>query len=299
MDVLESIRKRRFHRSFTDQPLDESSLARLVWAAGRAPMGGNELVRRIVVVTDPGQMRTLRQVTPSFLANSPAVIVICTDLERAEASMGIQGRDVLSLLDAGAAAENVALAAVGLGLAACFVRSSNDVALQEVLGLPENVRPDVLIAVGHASPTPTPAIKNPPAVVYREAFGRVWDPTAVEADRTSAPPQRAAGASDLFVMATYLVASARDCLDEPLIYGPFRMIEGVSRMLQGVHGDRFLADMKTQIDRKKYDVMADRGSFAGWLDDLLREFAAEGQRRNSSVAVAAGVAGAAEDGYRS
>ena len=30
----------------------------------------------------------------------------------------------------------------------------------------------------------------------------------------------------LFEHVLYLVASARDCLDEPLIYGPFRMIEG-------------------------------------------------------------------------
>src|SRR5438105_11772975 len=161
MDVTESIRKRRFHRSFTDEPVDEEALAQLVWAAGRAPMGGNELVRRIVVVADPAVMRTVRQVTPSFLANAPAVLVICTDLERAEASMGIQGRDVLSLVDAGAAAENVALAAVALGLATCFVRSSNDVALQEVLGLPSGVRPDILIAVGHPAATPSPGHEEP------------------------------------------------------------------------------------------------------------------------------------------
>jgi nitroreductase len=295
MDVMESIRKRRFHRSFTDEPVDERSMAALVWAAGRAPMGGNELVRRIVVVTDPGQMKTLRQVTPSFLANSPAVVVICTDLERAEASMGNQGRDVLSLVDAGAAAENVALAAVALGLAACFVRSSNDAALQEVLGLPRQVRPDILIAVGHPSSTPTPAMKNPPAVVYREIFGRVWNPPPVEPDRPSPPMASAMGASDLFVMATYLVASARDCLDEPLIYGPFRMIEGVSRMLERARADRFLAETKAQIDHQKYDVMADRVSFARWLDDLLREFAAEAGRRNAAVPA---VAGAARDGHR-
>lgn len=296
MDVMESIRKRRFHRSFTDEPVDEPSLARLVWAAGRGPMGGNELVRRIVVVTDPGQMKTVRQVTPSFLANSPAVIVICTDLERAEASMGIQGRDVLSLVDAGAAAENVALAAVALGLGACFVRSSNDVALQEVLGLPRQVRPDILIAVGHPSATPTRAMKNPPAVVYREMFGKVWTPPPVEAEPAAGPVASAASASDLFVMATYLVASARDCLDEPLIYGPFRMIEGASRMLEIPHADAFLARMKAEIDREKYNVMADRASFARWLDDLLREFAAEGARRNASAPARAGVGG---DGYRS
>ncbi|TME18814.1 MAG: hypothetical protein E6I63_00970 [Chloroflexi bacterium] len=243
MDVTESIRKRRFHRSFTDEPVDEEALAQLVWAAGRAPMGGNELVRRIVVVADPAVMRTVRQVTPSFLANAPAVLVICTDLERAEASMGIQGRDVLSLVDAGAAAENVALAAVALGLATCFVRSSNDVALQEVLGLPSGVRPDILIAVGHPAATPSPAMKNPPAVVYRDRFGSAWD--------------------------------------EPLIYGPFRMIEGVSRMLEGQASDGFLTEMKAAIDREKYSVMADRASFARWLDDLLRDFAAEAGRRNA------------------
>jgi nitroreductase len=291
MDVLESIRKRRFHRSFTGEPVDEESLARLVWAAGRAPMGGNELVRRIVLVTDPDVLRTVRQVTPSFLANSPAVIVICTDLERAEASMGVQGRDVLSLVDAGAAAENVALAAVALGLAACFVRSSNDAALQEVLGLPQNVRPDVLIAVGHASPAPTAAIKNPPAVVYRDEFGKVWNPPTLAHNAPSTETR--AAAPDMFVHALYLVASARDCIDEPLIYGPFRMIEGVSRMLVGARGDAFLSQMKVEIDRQKYDVMADRESFARWLDDLLRGFAAEAKRRNAPAAapVAASVDG--------
>jgi len=282
MEVLEAIRKRRFHRSFTAEPVDEESLARLVWAAGRAPMGGNELVRRIVVVTHPGVMRTVRQVTPSFLANSPAVIVICTDLERAEASMGVQGRDVLSLVDAGAAAENVALVAVALGLAACFVRSSNDVALQEVLGLPRNVRPDVLIAIGHASATPTAAMKNPPAVVYRDTFGELWKPPALKS-----PTERPKPSMDVFVNALYLVASARDCLDEPLIYGPFRMIEGVSRMLEGLQGDAFLAQMKLEIDRQKYNVMADRASFTLWLDNLLRDFAAEAKRRNSPASAPA------------
>jgi len=285
MDVLESIRKRRFHRSFTGEPVDEESLARLVWAAGRAPMGGNELVRRIVVVTDPGVMRTVRQVTPSFLANSPAVIVICTDLERAEASMGVQGRDVLSLVDAGAAAENVALVAVALGLAACFVRSSNDAALQEVLSLPRHVRPDILIAIGHASTAPTAAMKNPPPVVYRDVFGKVWNAPTLQP-----PTTRQTQPADVFVNALYLVASARDCIDEPLIYGPFRMVEGVSRMLEGARADAFLARMKAEIDRQKYNVMADRVAFASWLDELLRDFAAEAKRRNapaSAVALAA------------
>jgi hypothetical protein len=84
----------------------------------------------------------------------------------------------------------------------------------------------------------------------------------------------------LFEHALYLVASARDCLDEPLIYGPFRMIEGVSRLIESCPEDEFLRAQKDVIDREKYEVMADRDRFAAWLDEILRQFAAESKRRN-------------------
>jgi hypothetical protein len=82
-----------------------------------------------------------------------------------------------------------------------------------------------------------------------------------------------------FELALYLVASARDCLDEPLVYGPFRMVEGVSRMLDEAD-DPFLSRMKDEIDREKYNVMGRRDQFAAWLDALLRQMAAEARRRN-------------------
>src|SRR5215813_1394087 len=162
------------HRAFSPDPVSEEVLAELTWAATRAPMGGNELVRRIVVISDPAVVRTVREVTPSFLADSPAILLICTDLDRAEAAMGRQGRDILSLLDAGAAAQNVALAATALGLGVCFVRSVNDAALRAVLNLPANVRPDILIGIGHPSPTPSPAMRYGKPVVYQNRFGQDW-----------------------------------------------------------------------------------------------------------------------------
>jgi Family of unknown function (DUF6092) len=84
----------------------------------------------------------------------------------------------------------------------------------------------------------------------------------------------------LFEHALYLVASARDCLDEPLIYGPFRMIEGVSRLIAAFPEDEFLREQKLVIDREKYEVMGDRDRFAAWLDEILKRFAAESKRRN-------------------
>lgn len=291
MEVQEAIKKRRMHRSFRPDPVDEECLAQLVWAATRAPMGGNELVRRIVLITDHAVVKTVREVTPSFLANAPVVLLVCTDLERAESSMGLQGREILSLVDAGAAAENVALTAVALGLGACFVRSANDAALRAVLDLPETVRPDVLIGIGWPAAPASPAMKHPVPVVYENRFGSDWKvqprPAHVAATASGARPDESA----LFRMALYLVASARDCLDEPLIYGPFRMIEGVSRLLgddatrAGTAGEAFLDTIRTTIEKEKYNVMADRKAFARWLDDLLNQFAVEAKRRNLTTAI--------------
>jgi hypothetical protein len=84
----------------------------------------------------------------------------------------------------------------------------------------------------------------------------------------------------LFEHVTYLVASARDCLDEPLIYGPLRLVEGVSRVIDALPDDAFLQEQKRVIDNEKWEVMGDRDRFAAWLDELLRQFAAESKRRN-------------------
>src|ERR1051325_2149394 len=126
MDVFEAMRRRRMHRRFTDEPVPEDVLTKLVHAATLAPMGGNELVRRLIVVTDPRMVKTVRDVTPSFLANPVAIVVICTELDRAEASMGRQGRAPLRPAAAAAAGETAPSPAPRLGVGTSFVRGSND-----------------------------------------------------------------------------------------------------------------------------------------------------------------------------
>ncbi len=110
--------------------------------------------------------------TPSYIGTLPsAVIVILTDVRSAEEQMGRQGREQLSRLDAGAAAENIALAAVSLGLGCYLFRCSNEAALRVVLELPHTVRVDWLAAVGHPATKPSPAPKAPRQVVYVDKWG--------------------------------------------------------------------------------------------------------------------------------
>jgi hypothetical protein len=90
-----------------------------------------------------------------------------------------------------------------------------------------------------------------------------------------------ASASELFEPLVYLVASARDCLDGPIVYAALRMIEAVSRLIEAAAPeDQFLGRARDEIEREKDGVMADREQFVAWLDSLLAEFAAEAKRRN-------------------
>jgi nitroreductase len=173
--LFDALRRRRMHRAFTDEPVDDARLEHLAWAASRAPMGGNQLMRRIVVVTDPARVRALRLVTPSFGATgNVSVMILCTDMAVATQRMGTLGRDVLSLVDAGAAAENVALLAPAIGLGVSFIRSANEAALQAVLQLPADVRPDMMIAIGHPVARPPAAARTRRPEIDRDHFGNPW-----------------------------------------------------------------------------------------------------------------------------
>jgi nitroreductase len=178
MDLLEAMRRRRTHRAFDPTPLDEETLRTLAWAATRAPAGGNQPSRYVLVVKDPRLVKTVVEVSPSYIGTLPAaILVVVTDEDGAQEQMGRQGREHLSRTDAGAAAEHVALASVALGLGCYMFRCSNESALRAVLDLPPSVRVDVLTAVGHPAATPSPAVKAPRQTIYVDSWGGVeWEP---------------------------------------------------------------------------------------------------------------------------
>ena len=80
---------------------------------------------------------------------------------------------------------------------------------------------------------------------------------------------------------SFLAASARGCVDEPPLYGPFRLVDAISRLIDFVFKERifpeneFLTDMKEFIDENKFKVMFDEEEFVKFLNELVRRFAKE------------------------
>lgn len=89
----------------------------------------------------------------------------------------------------------------------------------------------------------------------------------------------------LFELVVYLVSCARLSLDEPQIYGSFRLIEGVSRLVEvaselGLEVDDEVIAARDSIEREKLRMIDDHEGYRAWLDTLLAEVAAEAARRN-------------------
>ena len=70
----------------------------------------------------------------------------------------------------------------------------------------------------------------------------------------------------LFGLVGYMLTSARGLVDEPKLYGPFRLIDGVSRLCdllidEDEENSEFYRSLKSKIDEKKYSVISDTNSY--------------------------------------
>jgi hypothetical protein len=89
---------------------------------------------------------------------------------------------------------------------------------------------------------------------------------------------------------TYLLASAECCTREPLYYGSFRLLDGVSRLAgylldrETSPGDAWLSDFKAEIDQKKTWVMLDREGYFEFLQEAAGRIAERIPRRPTESA---------------
>jgi albonoursin synthase len=84
--------------------------------------------------------------------------------------LGEGNADEVCALDAGATGGYLSLAAPALGLAICWTTSWTPPPIQAVLGLPERIKPYLLVAVGRPARDAPKAPRRFEPVVHRERF---------------------------------------------------------------------------------------------------------------------------------
>jgi nitroreductase len=171
MDLFEALSKKRACRQFTSDPVSREHLDQLIYALGRAPTASNRPYRHCIIVDDPNVIRAIRQISPSLLADPPLLIIIFTDMKAASDKVG-RVAERASLVDAGAAGENVLLAATALGLGSQFTMIAAMAGIRTILGLPEHCRVDLLIPIGHPLGSPKSVKASEKAnVVHHNQYG--------------------------------------------------------------------------------------------------------------------------------
>jgi len=158
MDLIQAINTRRSIRRYKDKPLEKGLIEQILHAAQMAPSAGNLQARDFVVVTEKKIKERLAEAAldQSFIAEAPAAIVVCANLERSGRIYRARGEELYSIQDASASTMNMLLAAHSLGMGTCWVGAFYEEAVSKILGLPSSIRPIAIIPVGYPAETPRP-----------------------------------------------------------------------------------------------------------------------------------------------
>lgn len=175
MSVLDVIKTRRSIRRFKKEPISNEDAERILDAARLAPSGGNQQRWKFIYINDPQVLRMIRNCSPGFYGDAASVIVIGIS-EESGAFNRTAYRDIIGILDAGFAAENILLAAHALGLGGCAIASFNEIGIKQILNAPEGWKPILLVSLGHPYELPRiPPKKKLYEVVNLNEYGKMWD----------------------------------------------------------------------------------------------------------------------------
>lgn len=174
MDVFEAIKSRRSIRAFTEDPVSEEEVEKLIEAARSAPSAGNIQPWEFVVVRDPERKKGLCEAAldQTFIEEAPVLIVVCANVWRSGQGYGSRGVNLYSLQDTAAATQNMLLAATALGLATCWVGAFQEEQARKILNIPDGVRPVAIIPIGHAAEKPSPRSRRQlDRIIHHETYG--------------------------------------------------------------------------------------------------------------------------------
>jgi nitroreductase len=156
--MLDLLRKRRSIRTFTPEPITPEAMDALKEAALRAPSSRGLNPWEFIWVDDPETIAGLaraKQHGSEFLGNAPLAVVVCADESRSD----------VWVEDCAIAAIIIQLTAVSLGLGSCWAqirlrphdgRTSAEAYVQELLGLPEQVKVACILGIGHPAEKKSP-----------------------------------------------------------------------------------------------------------------------------------------------
>ena len=157
MDVYEAIRTRKSVRAWTERPVEEEKLRRVLEAARAAPSARNGQEWRFIVIRDPGVRRRIASEATrhTFIGSAPLLLACCAETDGRLMSCGQPAYTI----DVAIAMDHLSLAAVAEGLGTCWIGGFDEAVVKDVLALPAEMRVVELMPLGYPA-DPSPVAKN-------------------------------------------------------------------------------------------------------------------------------------------
>ncbi|VBB06179.1 nitroreductase [Lucifera butyrica] len=162
-DVFDCMRECHSVRSFQPDPIPDATLGRILEAASWAPSAGNLQPWYFYVVINSELKHRLAEAAfeQQQIEAAPVAIVLMADPARSNERYGERGAQLYCIQDTAAAAQNMLLAAEGLGLGACWVGAFDERRVQELVEAPPRLRAVAILCIGYS---------DEPEDEYKERF---------------------------------------------------------------------------------------------------------------------------------
>lgn len=159
---MEYFFRRRSVRTFTDRPVEQPLLRKIVEQAAKAPTTGNMQLYSVVSTAEPERRTALSALhfNQQAAAGAPTMLTVCADLHRferwcelSEAKPGLRNLPgfMYAFFDAVIFAQQLTTVAELSGLGTCYLGTTafNAPEIAELLELPDGVVPLLTLAVGY------------------------------------------------------------------------------------------------------------------------------------------------------
>ncbi|MFP3959446.1 MAG: nitroreductase family protein [Spirochaetaceae bacterium] len=152
MALLPEIEKRASVRSFTNDPIADAELERVMEAGRLAPSAKNRQAWRFIVIRKPELREKIQDAAfgQEYVGQAPAIIALCTTNVEYKMPNG----QLSYPIDLGIACSFMMLQAVHEELGTCIVTTFREEDVKSLLTVPYTMRVVMLLLVGHPAEQP-------------------------------------------------------------------------------------------------------------------------------------------------